>query len=278
MIRWGSTQGRLVEPWTGQLQCFPQYAWKRELRVAKRIGLQYVEWLVERQHNSANPLWSTAGRAEIRDEMAEACLEFRTLINDYIIDHPLQADSEPLAQSLRLVEVGAELGLRRVVVPLFEASDPAVVATASLTAALKTLAGAAEAAGIEICLETLLPGRDMIDLVNRIGSETVKICFDTGNRAAAGHHLAEDIRLLGGRITEIHVKDKNADGTNVLLGAGLVDFPEVANALAAIKFDGDCTLETPRGRDPEVTGAYHRAFFHFCLSEAGCSAGQEETK
>ena len=266
-----------MEPWTGQLQCFPQYAWQRELRVAKRIGLHYLEWLVERQHNAANPIWSLAGRAEIRSHIAEVGLEFRTLINDYIIDHPLEADSEPLAQSLRLLEAGAELDLRRVVVPLFEASDPAAVESASLVTALKTLAREAEAAGIEVCLETLLTSRDTIDLLDRIGYATVTVCFDTGNRAAAGHHLAEDIRLLDGHISEVHVKDKNAAGTNVLLGTGLVDFPGVANALAAIRFDGDCTLETPRGRDPEITGAYHRAFFHFCLSEAGWPAGHEGT-
>ena len=76
------------------------------------------------------------------------------------------------------------------------------------------------------------------------------IVYDTGNRSQEGINLAKDIARLGKRIAHVHIKDKDWQGNNVLLGTGEVNFKEVCKAFVDIGYDGTMTFETVRGKDP----------------------------
>jgi sugar phosphate isomerase/epimerase len=54
--------------------------------------------------------------------------------------------------------------------------------------------------------------------------------------------------VLGPWIRGVHLKDRDAVGTNVPLGEGTVDLPAVLGALASAGYSGDLVLETPRPR------------------------------
>jgi len=87
--------------------------------------------------------------------------------------------------------------------------------------------------------------------------------YDTGNRVAFGHDLAGDIRLLGNSIAHVHIKDKNSDNANVLLGTGLVNFESVFCALNDIDYSGPYTFETTRGSNPINTAKYNMNLVNF---------------
>ena len=78
-----------------------------------------------------------------------------------------------------------------------------------------------------ICLETILTGEELLELLSLINLPNVKIVYDIGNRVAFGHNLSSDIRLLGNKIAHVHIKDKNKNNENVLLGTGLVNSDSV---------------------------------------------------
>ena len=61
----GCSQGRLINPFNGKLQCFPKGKWKDELYLAKSCGLSYVEFLAEEIHNPENPIWTSNGISEL---------------------------------------------------------------------------------------------------------------------------------------------------------------------------------------------------------------------
>ena len=47
----GICQGRLTMPPNGELQWFPEQKWINEFKIAKNLGYDFIELLVEREHN-----------------------------------------------------------------------------------------------------------------------------------------------------------------------------------------------------------------------------------
>ncbi len=117
--------------------------------------------------------------------------------------------------------------------------------------ALKELAPEAEAAKVTIAIENvwnkfLLSPIEMRDFIDKIGSDWVKVYFDTGNALLVGYP-EQWIKILGRRVGRIHIKDfrnivGNINGFVDLL-AGDVNFPAVMKELRAIGYDGYLTAE-----------------------------------
>jgi len=58
----GILQGRLTQPWNGELQCFPRDRWEGEFVLARSCGFNAIELIAEASHNPANPIggWQKA--------------------------------------------------------------------------------------------------------------------------------------------------------------------------------------------------------------------------
>ncbi len=267
-LRFGIVQGRLIQSPPGQLQWFPRDEWQSEFSIAAACGIDYIELIAERNYNPSNPLWTNEGVARIKDLVERNDLSLHTLCNDYVIDHALPGGSEVLEQNLLLLERGRLLGCEKYVLPLFEHSEMTADNAADYIGPLRVIADSAAACGMLVCLETGLNGSQMISVMGRINHPAVAVVYDTGNRVAFGHDLPADIRLLGGRVRHVHIKDKNAASQNVLLGTGLVNFQAVFEALIDIGYAGPYTFETQRGKNPARTARYNMEFVEFFHTEA----------
>jgi hexulose-6-phosphate isomerase len=116
---------------------------------------------------------------------------------------------------------------------------------------LRALIPTAEAQGVTLCLENvwnkfLLSPLEMRGFIDGFGTPAVGSYFDVGNVLLTGYP-DQWIRILGGRIKRVHVKDfkrsvGTADGFCDLL-EGDVDFEAVKRALAAVGYDGYVTAE-----------------------------------
>ena len=60
---YGIVQGRLTI--SDELQNFLNQIGKNEFKVAKNLGFDFIELLVEREYNKNNPIWTDAGRKKI---------------------------------------------------------------------------------------------------------------------------------------------------------------------------------------------------------------------
>lgn len=264
-LRFGMVQGRLIQSPPGQLQWFPQEFWESELFLAAALGIDYIELIAEREHNPDNPLWSDDGIGRLKALVQRNGLSLHAFCNDYIVDHALPGNAQVLQQNLRLIERGALLGCEKYILPLFEKSELTMANVEEYVAPLRAIADKAAESGITVCLETILSGAQLMEVLDRINHPAVSVVYDTGNRVAFGHDLPGDIRLLGSRISHVHIKDKNAANANVILGTGLVNFLQVFEALADIGYGGPYTFETQRGKNPLSTAAYNMElvkFFH----------------
>jgi len=265
--RFGMVQGRLTQSPPGCLQWFPQSSWQEEFSVASKIGVNYIELIAEVQHNAENPIWTDNGIEEIKQLVKDNNLTLHALCNDYIVENSF-LDERVIQQNIELLEQGKKLGVEKYIMPFFESSELTANNMQEYIEPLKRVAEVAYDGNIIVCLETILTGKELIDLLRLIDSPNVKAVYDTGNRVAFGHDLAGDIRLLSDAIAHVHIKDKNSNNENVLLGTGLVNFESVFYALNDIKYTGPYTFETTRGSDPINTAKYNMNLVNFFKSNA----------
>jgi hexulose-6-phosphate isomerase len=110
---------------------------------------------------------------------------------------------------------------------------------------------AAEKAGVRICVENvwnkfLLSPLEMRQFIAQFDSEWVGAYFDVGNTLALGYP-EQWIRILGGKIGRVHLKDYrravgSVDGFVEIL-SGDVNWPAVMDALRTIGYNGWLTAE-----------------------------------
>lgn len=123
--------------------------------------------------------------------------------------------------------------------------------------ALRRLAPVAKECGVVIGVENvwnnlLLSPKDMVSLLDEVGSEWVQCYLDVGNVIRTG--WAESwVRMLAGRIVRVHVKDyRRADGTIngfCPMLEGDVNYPAVIAELRKAGYDLDLTAEVASGMD-----------------------------
>jgi len=132
-----------------------------------------------------------------------------------------------------------------------EGHVPYDVALERMREGIAELVPAAEELGVTLGIENvwnrvLLSPLEMRDFIDDLDSERVGSYLDVGNMTLFGY--AEDwIRILGGRIARVHMKDfqrsvGTLDGFCDLL-EGDVDFPAVMAELRRVGYDGPCVAE-----------------------------------
>ena len=75
----GFMQGRLSPIINGAIQSFPWNVWKKEVPVAKSIGLDVMEWTIDQKMLYENPLMTLSGQNEIE----KICKEYN-IPNEFI--------------------------------------------------------------------------------------------------------------------------------------------------------------------------------------------------
>jgi len=263
----GIVQGRLIKSPPGKLQWFPQEDWEKEFYIASAIGIENIELIAERVHNEKNPIWTDSGIDELLKISKKTNVNIHTLCNDHVVDFSLVNNPKVLDQNLNLIKRGAKLNCNKYVLPLFEMSELNMNNYSDFISPIKTIANACKKFGMVLCLETILNGKDLKFVLNKLKNKNIKVVFDTGNRIAFGHDLYNDIVLLGNNIEHVHIKDKDKKNKNVLLSTGLVDFNLVFKALKKINYQKSYTFETYRGKNPIRTAKFNMELVKFFCSE-----------
>jgi len=168
------------------------------------------------------------------------------------------------------VEVASTLGAGIVGGPLYGAPlvfagrAPAPVAEGerrrridAIVGGLKQAGRAAQGAGVKFAIEAL--NRFETDIANTtghalalaeaVGSPAVGVMLDTFHMNMEDFSIPDSIRRAAPHLIHFQANESNRG----FVGAGHIDWPEVARALAAVNYDGPITLE-PFRRDDERPG------------------------
>jgi len=262
----GIMQGRLSPPISGRLQSFPWSTWEAEFREAQRCGFDSIEWLFEAESYEHNPIWTAAGREQINKIVSATGVRVRSLCAGYFMTHPFfrvpdenRKRSETILEDL--IPRAAATGLSVILLPALELSELRTEEErALLYKSLRRPLRLAAEHGIKIGIECELPAAEYRALIEGQEHPALAAYYDTGNAAAKGYDVADDILALRGLLCGVHIKDRRRGGPNIPLGQGDVDFARAFAALDAAAYAGPLILETTRGDDPVAFARYHLRF------------------
>lgn len=252
----GFVQGRLTRSPVNRLQYYPK-KWEEEFKNAKNLGLNFIEFFTERKYNSKNLIWSKQGIINYKQKLKNNSLKSYTFCDDYIISNNINS-TKTHKYLKRLIKQIRYLNIKFLILPFYGKS---ILSNTNYKSYIKTLRTITKNKKIKFLIESNISISTFKKIEKKVNNSNLFFLYDTGNRSLLNSDPELDILQLGKkRLKHIHIKDKNANGTNVKLGTGLVKFKKIFKALKKIKYKGAFTFETTRLKNPIHTMRYNVKF------------------
>lgn len=105
--------------------------------------------------------------------------------------------------------------------------------------------------------DALYPGPK--DVYDRIKNRDARmgLCIDIGHATRAGYLPEKAVKDFKDRLFDLHIKDVNMaakDAKAIEIGRGVINFPEVVEALRKIKYQGVCSIEHEKDMTDPLPG------------------------
>ncbi len=249
----GVMQGRLLPKYQGRYQAHPVGYWQKEFSIARDLGLDLIEFILDFNDYQDNPLLNDKGIDEIKALMDATGVKVKTVCADYFMEAPFHNSTTAgiaLSREIlkRLIINASVLGVTDIVVPCVDQSSLAnnpIYLEEFISNTARSLQ-LAEEKGVNISLETDLAPEPFADLLYKINSPVIKVNYDTGNSAALGYRPDEELAAYGEFISDIHIKDRKLGGGSVELGTGDTDFDTFFSVLTNFNYRGPFIMQAYR--------------------------------
>lgn len=246
----GVMQGRLLPKYQGRYQAHPVGYWQQEFSICQDVGLDCIEFIVDRNDIQKNPLLQDSGRAEMREIMQEHQVRVHSVCADYFMAAPLHRPetAEASQQMLKLLlQACRQMEISNLVIPCVDQSRLANhVEIEKFVTIMKQYSEIAADYGIFLALETDLPPAPFAELLSKISAPAVTVNYDIGNSASLGFDPIEEFKAYGEKITDVHIKDRKKDGGPEILGQGDANFGLIFDLLSDINFSGPLIMQAYR--------------------------------
>ena len=267
-LRVGIMQGRLVPPLGGRIQAFPRERWRDEFALARNVGFDALEFIFDADDAAAvqgHPLLEE-DCSTIRSLVERSGVAVSTICADYFIRHPVhgadRGDAERSVALLeRLIANTRDLGVTDIVLPCVdESSFRDDHDRASFVRGLAPVLDRCDALGVNLALETDLPPKEFVDLLETMRGHRVTVNYDVGNSASLGYEPVDEWAAYGDRVSSVHVKDRLRGGSTVPLGSGAVDFERFFSTARQHGYRGLFLIQGARGADDIETARRYKTF------------------
>ena len=264
IVKIGFMQGRFSPVEEGKIQSFPWQTWRDEFAIARKHRFNLMEWVLEQNRLSENPLMSSAGRTEIKRLMRENNVSIESVTCDTYIQEPFYKATKLYSMQLledfkRIIESCVDIGIDKVIVPLVDkGSLQNKNQEDELLKGMDKIIPLLEDTNVMVVFESDFGPSRLKDFINRFKPAYFGINYDIGNSASLGYDFKEEIASYGDRIKNVHIKDRKFRGATVPLGEGDADIAGVLGALHANGYAGNYILQTARAADGDHAGALCR--------------------
>lgn len=124
----GIMQGRLLPKYQGRYQAHPVDYWTDEFVIAKQIGLDSIEFILDFNDLDKNPLMSEIGLLEIINISKSTGVSVKSICADYFMQNPLHSNSlekieEAISILKKLIINSSKIGIKDIVIPLVDQSS-----------------------------------------------------------------------------------------------------------------------------------------------------------
>ena len=245
-------QGRLLPKYLGRYQAHPVDYWQDEFSIAKNIGLDCIEFILDYNDAEKNPLLKDGGVDEIIQLSDKTGVVVKTICADYFMEAPLHDSDEVVSLSSievlrRLLDSSENLGVTDIVIPCVDQSSlNDSDAVERFVSVVRLFLDELDRKNINLSLETDLAPDKFKELLNRFDSKHITVNYDIGNSAALGFNPIEELEAYGDRITDIHIKDRVLGGGPVELGSGNADFYSFFLKLKEYNYNGPFIMQAYR--------------------------------
>jgi L-ribulose-5-phosphate 3-epimerase len=247
-------QGRLLPRYKNRYQAFPKDSWQSEFAIAKEVGFKGIEFILDYEDASDNPLLSLSGVQEICKCISDSGVSVRSVCADYFMLAPFHSEHQVESEKIlkKLLEHCSELPVKDVVIPCVDASSLKTSEHEDmLVASLNRLLPVATRHNIFLNLETDLAPERFKKLLSRFDSPFIKVNYDSGNSASLGFDVDEEFSAYGNLISDLHIKDRILKGGSVPLGTGNAKLERVFELLAKHNFQGNICMQAARAEKVE---------------------------
>lgn len=226
------------------------------LEVARQIGLEGVQ---VNMGSLDNHMWLR--RPEVQRQYLEAARTHGVQIGGLGLAEmnsiPLKSDLRAAVWLTDSIDVAVALGVKVVLVAQFYNGELKgdAAGTDRTVEVLREVAAKAERAGVILGLENYLSAEENLAILDRVQSPAVQVYYDVGNSTDKGYDIYRELRMLKGRLCELHAKDAGH-----MLGQGRVDFGKVRAIVDEIGFSGWIQIEAAAPRDLVEDYRAHLAF------------------
>lgn len=248
-------QGRLLPKYKGRYQAHPIGSWQQEFAIAKSLGLDCIEFILDFNEAHINPLIRNGGVKELKQLMQSTGVMVKSVCADYFMEAPLHsADSNVSQISIEvlrtLLKSAVELDIKDIVIPCVDQSslngDEDVK---RFVAVIQQMREEIEASGVNLSLETDLAPASFVALLDKLDCQAIKVNYDIGNSASLGFDPVEELDAYGHRISDIHIKDRTLGGGSVVLGQGNADFDRFFTKLKEFDYQGPFIMQAYRDEE-----------------------------
>jgi len=154
------------------------------------------------------------------------------------------------------VDVAKALGVKVILLAFFYKNDlrKDEAGIKEVIRKLKMVAPKAEKMGITLGIESYLNADEHLNILQGVGSESVKVYYDFRNTADAGYDVISDMQRLGREsICELHMKENG-----FLLGKGTMNWQKIAEVLSKMGYHGGgwMQIEGATPKDADIVASY----------------------
>lgn len=256
-MKFGIMQGRLTEPKGRGIQFFPFEHWREEFDLGKALTLDEIEFIFDYERYQENPLWQGNGEA-VGAAVDRSGVHVYSICFDYFMRRAFYKkqglEREELLEENRevlkhvLTNMLAQ-GIGLIEIPLVD--DSSIQSETDEAAFREFLLPVVDETDVSIRfgLETDMEPLRFRKYLDSFGTNRVGANYDSGNSSGLGYDPYKELTTLGERIFNIHIKDRQYQGTTKQLGTGSADFEGFFRALKEIGYDGSLILQAARGED-----------------------------
>ena len=171
-------------------------------------------------------------------------------------DNPDQLERR-IEATLQAMHGASRLGSRVILLMLGSPPAPETAERATLLEALGTLSALGNRIGVELALQTTATPVELEELLGELPEGALGLNLNPADLVVSGRSPREFAERLGARVVHLAANDAvrgfgSSGGSDVELGRGAADFPELLAILEEHGYRGWATIERRESRQPVV--------------------------